>query len=114
MSLLVPQVRDLVDDVVVVTDQEIVGAMQLVFERMKLVVEPSGAAGLAAVLTPAFTDALSKHSQASAVGQGGTPDSTAGNGTALPRLNIGIILCGGNLDFASKGFFGMGMWKVEG
>ena len=33
---------------------EIVAAMKLVYERMKLVVEPSGAVGLAAALSPQF------------------------------------------------------------
>ncbi|HEX9313160.1 MAG TPA: pyridoxal-phosphate dependent enzyme [Actinomycetota bacterium] len=40
----------LVDEVALVTDGEIVEAMAFLFERMKLVVEPSGAAALAAVL----------------------------------------------------------------
>lgn len=43
-------VASLVDEVVTVTDAEIVEAMRLLFERAKLVVEPSGASGLAAVL----------------------------------------------------------------
>ena len=33
-----------------VTDEQIVDAMRFAFERLKLVVEPSGAVGLAAVL----------------------------------------------------------------
>jgi threonine dehydratase len=40
----------LVDDVVTVTDTQIVDAMRFAFERLKLVVEPSGAVGIAAVL----------------------------------------------------------------
>jgi threonine dehydratase len=40
----------LVDGFVVVSDAEIVRAMGFLFERMKLVVEPSGAAGVAALL----------------------------------------------------------------
>lgn len=40
----------LVDEFVVVSDTEIVRAMGFLFERMKLVVEPSGAVGVAAVL----------------------------------------------------------------
>jgi threonine dehydratase len=36
---------------VTVTDDELRDAMRFAFERMKLVVEPSGAAGLAALLT---------------------------------------------------------------
>lgn len=40
----------LVDEVVLVTDAEIVEAMRFLLERGKLLVEPAGAAGLAAVL----------------------------------------------------------------
>jgi len=43
-------VSALVDDIVTVADNEIVGAMRFAFERLKLVLEPSGAVGLAAVL----------------------------------------------------------------
>ena len=42
--------RELADEVVTVSDAEIVDAMQLLFERVKLVVEPSGAVGVAALL----------------------------------------------------------------
>jgi len=42
--------RRLVDDVVTVTDDQIVEAMRFAFERLKLVVEPSGAVGIAALL----------------------------------------------------------------
>jgi threonine dehydratase len=41
--------RRLVDEVVTVTDDEIVEAMAFLFERAKVVAEPSGAAGVAAV-----------------------------------------------------------------
>jgi len=44
-------VRAFVDDVVTVTDPEIVRAMSLIMTRTKLFVEPSGAAGLAALLS---------------------------------------------------------------
>lgn len=40
----------LVDDVVLVTDDEIRAAMRFAFERLKIVLEPSGATALAAVL----------------------------------------------------------------
>jgi threonine dehydratase len=40
----------LVDEVVTVTDEQMVAAMRFAFERLKLVLEPSGAVGLAAVL----------------------------------------------------------------
>ena len=49
-----PVVRDQVERVVTVTDDEIRAAMRLVWERMKLIVEPSGAVGLAAVLGDSF------------------------------------------------------------
>jgi threonine dehydratase len=42
--------RELIDEIVTVTDAEIVEAMGFLFERMKLVVEPSGAVGIAALL----------------------------------------------------------------
>jgi threonine dehydratase len=45
-----PVVAELVSEVVTVSDEQIVAAMRFVFERMKLVVEPSGASALAALL----------------------------------------------------------------
>jgi threonine dehydratase len=45
-----PIIRALVDEVVTVTDEQIVAAMRFLFERMKLAVEPSGACALAALL----------------------------------------------------------------
>jgi threonine dehydratase len=61
----------LVEDVVLVSDAEIRLAMRFAFERLKLVLEPSGAVGLAAVLTGRV---------------GGT--------------RIGVVLSGGNVDAA--------------
>ena len=43
-------IRALVDEVVTVADAEIVDAMRLLFERVKVVAEPSGATALAALL----------------------------------------------------------------
>lgn len=60
-----------VDDVVGVTDEEIVRAMRLLFERAKVVVEPSGASALGAVL--------------------------AGRVGADPGARIGVTLSGGNV-----------------
>jgi threonine dehydratase len=45
-----PVVQRLVDDVVTVSDAEIVDAMRLLFERAKTVAEPSGASAFAALL----------------------------------------------------------------
>ena len=61
----------LVDEVVTVTDEEIVEAMRFAFERLKLVIEPSGAVGIAALL--------------SGVVSGG---------------RVGVIVSGGNVDAA--------------
>jgi threonine dehydratase len=44
-------VRELVDDVVIVTEDEIVTALKLVLDRTKLLVEGAAAAGVAALLT---------------------------------------------------------------
>jgi threo-3-hydroxy-L-aspartate ammonia-lyase len=66
-------IRALVDDVVTVTDAEIVDAMRLLFERLKVVAEPSGATGLAAVLA-------------------GRVASRGGS--------VGVVISGGNVDAA--------------
>lgn len=47
----------LVDDIVLVSDDEILATMVLLFERLKLVVEPSGASALAALLSGRITPA---------------------------------------------------------
>lgn len=44
-------VSTLADGIVTVTDDELRDAMRFAFERMKIVIEPSGAAGLAAVMS---------------------------------------------------------------
>ena len=49
-------IRELVDEIALVTDAEIVDAMRFYFERMKVVAEPSGACALAAVLSGAGRD----------------------------------------------------------
>jgi threo-3-hydroxy-L-aspartate ammonia-lyase len=63
--------RRLVDSVALVSDDEISEAMRFAFERLKIVVEPSGATPLAALL--------------------------AGRAGSLPR-RIGVIVSGGNVD----------------
>ena len=68
-----PIIRQFVKDILVVSDKEIIAAMRLVYERMKIVLEPSAAVPLAALL---------KHK-----------DIFAGKKT-------GIILSGGNVDVA--------------
>jgi len=75
-TLTWPIVRDLVDAVVTVSDDEIVAAMRLLWERAKLLVEPSAAVTLAAVLSPAFGTLV----------------------TRRPLRRVGIVLTGGNVD----------------
>jgi len=68
-----PLIRDVVDGIFVVEEAEIERAMRLVWERMKLVVEPSAAVPVAAVLSKDFVE--------------------------LPGLErVGVILSGGNVD----------------
>jgi threo-3-hydroxy-L-aspartate ammonia-lyase len=64
-------VSALVDDIVTVADAEVVETMRFVFERMKVVVEPSGASALAALM--------------------------AGR-VALDGGRAGVVLSGGNVD----------------
>ena len=66
-----PLVLRHVDDIITVTDEQLVAAMRLLWERMKLVVEPTGALATAGVL-------------------GGTID--------VRDKRVGIILSGGNVD----------------
>ena len=51
--LTFPIVQRLVDRIVTVTDEQIVEAMVLLHDRLKIVVEPSGAVGVAALLSGA-------------------------------------------------------------
>jgi threonine dehydratase len=72
-KLTFPLVRQNVDDMVTVSDDDLVRAMRFVWERMKLVVEPTGVLGLAA----AFSRKV----------------DVAGR-------RVGVILSGGNVDLA--------------
>ena len=49
-----PIIRDHVEAIITVEDEAIVEAMRLLWERAKLVVEPSGAVGVAAALSDTF------------------------------------------------------------
>jgi len=51
-----PVLRDEVEDVIRVPEEEIPGSLRALFERVKLVVEPSGAVSLAAVLGDVFRE----------------------------------------------------------
>ena len=59
-ELTYPAVRDLVDDVVLVTDREIAEAMSMILSRCKLLAEPAGAAAIAALLAHKIPQATAK------------------------------------------------------
>ena len=64
-------IRNLVDEIVLADEEDIITAMQYIFERMKIVVEPSAAVPLAVLLS---------------------------NKLNVTDKNVGIILSGGNID----------------
>lgn len=66
-------IRRAVDDIVTVSDAQLVGAMKFCAERMKMVVEPTGCLGVAAAMC------------------GAVP---------VAGLRVGIIVSGGNVDLA--------------
>ena len=57
-SLTFPLILDYVDEMIRVSEADIVEAVRFMFYRMKLVVEPSGALGLAALLSGAVSDSI--------------------------------------------------------
>jgi threonine dehydratase len=71
--LTFPLLREYVDDMRTVSEEAIMAAVRFLFYRMKLVVEPSGALGAAALLS----------------------------GVVRPRGSTGVILSGGNIDAAT-------------
>ena len=70
--------RQCVDGILLVSEEEIVAAMRLVWERMKIVIEPSSAVALAPLLRE------------------NGPAELGLNGDSNPR--VGIILSGGNVE----------------
>jgi len=68
-----PLVLEYVDDMKTVSENAIIKAVKFMFYRMKLVVEPSGALGLAALLSRAV----------------------------IPEGRVGILISGGNIDSAT-------------
>lgn len=66
-----------VDDIVTVSEDSIVNAMKMIYERMKIVVEPSSAVPLAAIIE---------------------------NKVDVRNKNVGIIISGGNVDLGKLPF----------
>ncbi|WP_439865145.1 threo-3-hydroxy-L-aspartate ammonia-lyase [Pseudomonas antarctica] len=67
-----PIIRDLVNDILTVSDAELVASMKFFMQRMKMVVEPTGCLGLAAL---------------------------RGMGDQFRGQRVGVIVTGGNVDF---------------
>src|SRR5215470_14560668 len=72
-KLTFPIVRDAVRDILLVSDDEMIETLTWMLERMKVLIEPSGAAGAAAV----------RHRKADFAGK-----------------RVGVVLSGGNVDLA--------------
>jgi threonine dehydratase len=72
-KLTFPIIRELVEDILLVSDQELISTIRFILERMKVLVEPSGAAGAAAIFHRKF-------------------DFTG--------KRVGVVLSGGNVDLA--------------
>ena len=70
-SLTFPVIREHVREIITVTEEEIVRAMRSIWERMKIIVEPSGAVPLGAVFSKA---------------------------EKMQEKRIGLIVSGGNAD----------------
>jgi threonine dehydratase len=72
-----PIIQSDVEKIIRVEEKEIINALRLIWERMKIVVEPSSAVALAAILKE--------------------PETFKGK-------NVGIIISGGNVDLSSLPF----------
>ena len=77
--LTFPIVRDLVDEIVLVSEADIAAHMRLVWERMKLTIEPSAAVGVAV----ACGEWMRKQKD---------------------HADVGVVLCGGNVDLSNLPF----------
>ena len=73
-----------VQRILLVSEEEIISAARLVWERMKIVIEPSSAVAIAPLLKPGVVASLNLPKRA----DGGTP-------------KLGVIFSGGNLDVSS-------------
>jgi len=72
-----PIIKEHVEDILTVSDDEIIQAMKYLWERMKIVVEPSGAVSLAAIIK---------------------------NKAVFEGKKVGIIISGGNVDLGKLPF----------
>ena len=70
-SITFPIIQELVDGIIVVSENDIIKSLKLILNRLKIIVEPSCSIALAAVIS---------------------------NKSNFKNQNIGIILTGGNID----------------
>lgn len=76
-----PIIKEHVSEIIRVTEEEIVNAMRLVWERMKIIIEPSSAVTVAALIRDA-----------------------SGNPGRYKNKKVGIIISGGNVDLNNLPF----------
>ncbi len=76
--LTFPVVRDLVDEIVLVSEADIAAFMRIVWERMKITIEPSAAVGVAVACSAWMRQRNNADMQ-----------------------DVGVVLCGGNVDLAA-------------
>ena len=70
-TLTFPVIADLVDDIITVTEEEIIDSMRMIWERLKMIVEPSSSIALGAILK---------------------------NKDRFKGKKVGLIISGGNVD----------------
>ncbi len=71
-----PIIKEFVDDIITVKEEQIIDAMKFYWERMKIVVEPSGAVPLAGILSGNIESPLIKNKRIGIVISGGNIDLT--------------------------------------
>lgn len=76
--------RRYVDRILLVSEEEIISSARLVWERMKIIIEPSSAVAIAPLLKPGVVESLKLPKRA----DGGAP-------------KLGVIFSGGNVDLSS-------------
>jgi len=76
-----PIIRDLADEIITVSEMDILGATKLIWERLKVCIEPSAGVGVAVILGNEFYSKILK----------------LYSDTTHP-VRVGVILCGGNVD----------------
>jgi threo-3-hydroxy-L-aspartate ammonia-lyase len=82
-----PLILDYVHDMLTVSDQQLLRAMFLLWERLKIVVEPTGALATAALL------------------EGHLDKLRPAAPSTVPQLRVGVVISGGNVDLAQGNWF---------